>query len=147
MNNGKKYLVFGVIIGIVLAFLYFQFFAPRYEIKKTGISTIRIDKWTGQSWRFADNTWKRILDMDENWEQIDRTLQEALGKPYTQVDSGVALKSLRDKYPILNDLSDDELLERIKLVYSKLVLCNLYLTDFLNIKESGSAGEVSAKDK
>ena len=147
MNNGKKYLIFGVIIGIVLAFLYFQFFAPRYEIKKTGLSTIRIDKWTGQSWRLVDNNWKRMLEMDENWQQIDKTLQEALGKPYTQVDSGAALKSLRNKYPILNDLSDDELLERIKLVYSKLVLCNLYLTDFLNVKEEAGSEEVNVKGK
>ena len=131
MKDGKKSFVFGIIIGIVLAFFYFHYFAPRYEINKSAGATIKIDKWTGQSWRFVDNNWKKMLDMDESWEQIDKTLQEALKIPFAQVDSGSALNKLRDRYPALKDISDDELMERIKLVYSKLVLCNMYLGDFL----------------
>jgi len=41
---------------------------------------------------------------------------------------------LREKYPALDGISDDELLERIKVVYSKIVLSQLYLNDFLNSK-------------
>ena len=131
MKNGKKSLILGIIIGVVLAFSYFHYFAPRYEIRKTGFSTVKLDTWTGRSWRFVDNNWKKMLDTDENWKQIDRTLQEALKIPFAQVDSGSALEKLRKKYPILHDVPDDELLERIKLVYSKLVLVNMYLGDFL----------------
>lgn len=142
MKNGKKNLVLGVIIGIVLAFLYFHYFAPRYEIKKTGLSTIKIDKWTGQSWRFVDNNWKKMINMDEDWEQVDRTLKEALKIPFAQVDSDSALKKLRNNYPILKDIPDDELLERIKLVYSKLVLVNMYLGDFLKTNREESSEKI-----
>jgi len=138
MKRDKKYLVIGLIIGVIISFFYSHFFAPRYEVKKDGLSMIKIDRWTGQSWRFTDNNWKRISEMDENWEQIDKTLREALKIPFVQVDSESALKKLRDEYPALKDISDDELLERIKLVYSKMVLVNMYLGDFLKTSETAS---------
>jgi len=142
MKNGKKSLVLGIIIGLILGVFYFHYFAPRYEINKTGLSTIKVDKWTGQSWRLVDNNWKKMLDMDEDWEQIDKTLQEALKIPFAQVDSGSALKKLRDSYPVLKEIPDDDLLERIKLVYSKQVLVNMYLGDFLKTSEGASREEV-----
>ena len=77
--------------------------------------------------------------INESWEQIDKTLQEALKIPFAQVDSGSALNKLRDRYPALKDISDDELMERIKLVYSKLVLCNMYLGDFLKADQEKDA--------
>ena len=44
---------------------------------------------------------------------------------------------------MLKDLSDDDLLERIKVVYSKQILCNLYLDGFLKARqaEKGKEGE------
>ena len=142
MKMDKKYLVLGVIIGFVLAFFYFHYFAPRYEIDKTGLSTIKIDKWTGQSWMLVDNDWEMMVDRDEDMEKIDRTLQDALKIPFAQVDTASALKKLRDSYPLLKEISDDELLERIKLVYSKQVLVNMYLGDFLKTSEGASQEEV-----
>ena len=142
MASGKKSLICGIIIGIVLSFLYFNYFAPRYEIQKTAVSTIKIDKWTGQSWRLVENNWKRMTDIDEDWEAIDKTLREAINIniPEARVDSGDALKKLRDRYPILKDIPDYDLLERIKLVYSKQVLVGMYLGDFMNTeKKSESA--------
>jgi len=141
MKNGKKNLIIGIIIGLVLAFFYFHYFAPRYEIKKKGLSLVKIDKWTGQSWRFVDNNWKKMINMDESWVKIDRTLREALNIPFAQVDTGKGLMRLRERYPILKDIPDDELLERIKLVYSKQVLTNMYLTDFIRTDET-SKGKV-----
>ncbi len=117
MSKDKKYLVLGIIIGLVLAFFYFHFFAPRYEITKTDISTIKIDKWTGQSWRLVNDEWKVMLETNEDLEKIDNILLEALHIPFAQVDSESALKKLRDRYPPLKDVSDDLLMERIKLVY------------------------------
>ena len=131
MSKDKKYLVLGIIIGLVLAFFYFHYFAPRYEITKTDLSTIKIDKWTGQSWRLVDNDWKQMMDTDEDLEKIDNILLEALHIPFAQVDSDSALKRLRDIYPELKDVSDDLLMERIKLVYSKQVLVNMYLGEFI----------------
>jgi hypothetical protein len=135
MKSDKKSLVLGIIIGLILAFFYFHYFAPRYEINKAGFSTIKIDKWTGQSWRLEGDTWTKMLDRDEDWEQIDKTLQEALKIPFVQVDRASALEKLRERYPVLNKISDDDLVERIKLVYSKLVLVNMYLGDFLKAGE------------
>ena len=142
MTSSKKNLIYGIIIGIVLSFLYFNFFSPRYEITKTAVSTIKIDKWTGQSWRFADNNWKKMTDMDEDWALIDKTLGEAINIniPEAQVDSAAALKRLKDRYPIFKDISDYDLLERIKLVYSKQLLVNLYLRGFMNIEKSSEGG-------
>ena len=74
MKNGKKSLLLGVIIGVVLSYFFFNYFAPRYEIKKTATLTMKVDKWTGDSWRLVDNNWKKMSDMDENWELIDKTI-------------------------------------------------------------------------
>ena len=76
-----------------------------------------------------------MINMDENWETIDKTLQEALKIPFVQVDSESALKKLRNKYPVLKNISDEDLLERIKLVYSKLVMVNMYLGDFMKTNQ------------
>ncbi|MBN2420425.1 MAG: hypothetical protein JXL81_13635, partial [Deltaproteobacteria bacterium] len=135
---GKKSLILGIVIGIVLSFLYFNFFAPRYEINKTAMYTVKVDKWTGQSWRLVDNNWKKMVDIDEDWELIDKTLGEAIkiNLPEAQVDSGAALKKLRDRYPVLKEIPDYDLLERIKLVYSKQVLVGMYLSGFMNVEKS-----------
>ena len=142
MKKDKRNLIIGLVIGIIAALLYSHFFAPRYEIKKEGMVVLKLDRWTGQSWRFADNTWKKILDADENWEDIDNALIEVMNIPFAQVDSESALKKLRDRNPILKDIPDDELLERIKLVYSKMVLVNMYLGEFL--KTSVQASQATA---
>ena len=138
MTIGKKSLVLGIVLGIVLSFLYFHFFAPRYEIQKTAIFTVKIDKWTGQSWRLVDNNWRKMINMDEDWQLVDKTLGEAINIniPEAQVDSGAALKRLRERYPVLNDIPDYDLLERIKLVYSKELLVNLYLRGFMNVEKA-----------
>lgn len=137
MSSGKKSLILGIVIGVVLSILYFNFFAPRYEIKKTAVFTIKIDKWTGQSWRLIDNNWKKMIDMDEDWELVDKTLGDAINIniPEAQVDAGAALKKLRDRYPVFKDIPDYDLLERIKLVYSKQLLVNLYLRGFMNVEK------------
>ena len=137
MASGKKSLILGILIGIVLTFLYCNFFT-RYEIKKTAVSTIKTDKWTGQSWRLVDNNWRKMINMDEDWELIDKTLGEAIkiNIPEAQVDSKAALKRLRDRYPIFKDIPDYDLLERIKLVYSKQLLVNFYLRGFMNVDKA-----------
>jgi hypothetical protein len=131
MKSEKKYMVIGIFIGIVLSFFYFQYFAPRFEMKKEGLTLIKVDKWTGDSWRFVDDNWKKMADMDENWEKIAQALREAPNGPSAEVDPRPPRAPLREKYLILKDISDEELLERIKLVYSKQVLTSMYLDNFL----------------
>lgn len=140
MKKEKMTLILGLVIGLAAAFFYFNFFASRYELKEEGLYVIKLDKWTGQSWSLVNNNWKTMSVMDENWDEVDRTLSEALKIPFAQVDSESALKKLKESYPKLKDIPDEELLERIKLVYSKMVMVNMYLGDFLKLNDEASEG-------
>jgi len=138
MKKEKITLIMGVLIGLAISFFYYTFFASRYELKKEGLSMIKLDKWTGQTWTLVNNNWKKSVVIDESWEEIDRTLSEALKIPFAEVDSEYALEKLKETYPVLKDIPDDELLERIKLVYSKRVMVNMYLGDFLKVSDDAS---------
>lgn len=136
MGREKAYLGIGLVIGIVLATLLLFYFAPRYTTVKAGDNLVKQDRWSGQSWRFVDNQWKRIVGEEHDWDKIDRALTGALGIATDTPSRTNALDLLRKKDPILNNLSDDELLERIKLVYSKQILVNMYLDSFLKLQKN-----------
>ena len=98
---------------------------------------LRQDTWTGRSWRLADNEWKSIVGVPRDWDSIDRALLSALRIPFAEVNTDQALKQLQEKRPVLKDLPNDELLERIKLVYSRQVLVNMYLDSFVKMEQQG----------
>lgn len=54
----------GIAIGLIIGFLLFYFLGNRYEIRSggpKGIVTIKLDKWTGKSWRTVTfDTWYPI---------------------------------------------------------------------------------------
>ena len=133
MIKEKTNFIVGLLVGVLIATVFLFYFAPRYTTAKTGDTLVRSDKWTGNSWRLVDNQWKAIVGQDHDWEKIDGALRGALRIPFAEVDTGAALKLLREKHPALKDLSDEDVLERIKLVYSKQILCNLYLDSFLKV--------------
>jgi hypothetical protein len=135
MGREKTYFGMGLVIGIVLATVFLFYFAPRYTTVKVGDNLVKQDKWSGQSWRFVDNQWKRIVGEDRDWDGIDKALTGALGIETDTPSRTNALDLLRKKDPILKDISDDELLERIKLVYSKQILVNMYLDSFLKLQK------------
>jgi hypothetical protein len=135
MGREKTYFGMGLVIGIVLATVFLFYFAPRYTTVKVGDNLVKQDKWSGQSWRFVDNQWKRIVGEDRDWDGIDKALTGALGIETDTPSRTNALDLLRKKDPILKDLSDDDLLERIKLVYSKQILVNMYLESFLKLEK------------
>lgn len=137
MNGGKRYFLSGLVIGILLSGVFFYYFAPRYTTVKSGDTMLRQDTWTGRSWRFVDNEWKSIVGVNRDWESIDKALLSALRIPFAEVNADSALVRLREKHPILKDLPNDELLERIKLVYSRQVLVNMYLDSFVKMEEKG----------
>jgi hypothetical protein len=139
MKKEKMTLIIGLVIGLAAAFFYFNFFASRYEIRKEGVSTVKLDKWTGQSWALVNDNWKKMTVINESWEEVDKTLTGALKLPFAQVDTGSAQKKLKESHPVLKDIPDDELLERIKLVYSKMVMVNMYLGDFLKVSDEAPA--------
>ena len=122
-------------MGALIAVLFLYYFAPRYTTLQSGDVLIKQDKWSGDSWRFMDGQWKKMMSLSRDWAKIDGALLEALHIPSDGVERTNALSLLRKKDPFFQDLADDELLERIKLVYSKEVLVNLYLRNFLNIEK------------
>jgi len=137
MKGEKTYFGLGLVIGILLSVVFFYYFAPRYATVKSGDTMLKQDTWTGRSWRFVDNEWKSIVGVNRDWEGIDKALLAALRIPFAEVNTGSALVRLREKHPILKDLPNDELLERIKLVYSRQVLVNMYLDSFVKTEQQG----------
>jgi hypothetical protein len=131
MKGEKTYFIVGIVLGVFLSAIFFFYFAPRYETVKEGETMIKQDKWTGRSWRFTDDEWKPVVGVNRDWEKIDRALMAALRIPFADVDTDSALITLQDKHSVLADLRREELLERIKLVYSRQVLVNMYLDSFL----------------
>jgi len=137
MNVEKRYFLVGLVIGILLSGIFFYYFAPRYTTVKSGETVLRQDTWTGRSWRFVDNEWKSILGVNRDWDSIDKALLSALRIPFAEVNTDQALNQLKEKHPILRDLPNDELVERIKLVYSRQVLVNMYLDSFVKEEQRG----------
>ena len=145
MKNTKLNLAVGIAIGVILTFLYLSYFAPRYEVEKVGPTLVKTDKWTGQSWRYLNDNWKKVVYTDQEWKEIDRALAEALRIPVSSGRTESALKLLREKYPILKDIPNDELQDRIKLVYSTRILREMYLDDFLKRHQTTKNQEEVAK--
>jgi hypothetical protein len=137
MISDKRHFLMGLVIGILLSGVFFYYFAPRYTTVKSGDMMLRQDTWTGRSWRFVDNEWKSIVGVNRDWDRIDRALVSALRIPFAEVNTDKALKQLQEKYPVLKDLPHDELVERIKLVYSRQVLVNMYLDSFVKMEQQG----------
>jgi hypothetical protein len=77
------------------------------------------------------------VGVNRDWESIDRALLSALRIPFAEVDTDQALKQLQEKHPALKDLPKEELIERIKLVYSRQVLVNMYLDSFVKTEQQG----------
>jgi len=103
MYKEKMNFVIGLMAGILTASLFLFYFAPRYTTAKAGDTLVRNDKWTGQSWRLVDNQWKAIVGQDHDWDKIDGSLRSALRIPFAEVDTGSALRLLREKFPVLKD--------------------------------------------
>jgi len=137
MSGEKTYFGLGLVVGILLSVVFFYYFAPRYTTVQSGETMLRQDTWTGRSWRFVDNEWKTIVGVNRDWESIDKALLSALRIPFAEVSIDPALKQLQEKHPVLKELPNDELLERIKLVYSRQVLVNMYLDSFVKMEQQG----------
>ena len=137
MNGEKRYFLVGLVIGILLSGVFFYYFAPRYTTVKSGDTLLKQDTWTGRSWRLVDNEWKAVVGVHRDWDSIDKALLAALRIPFAEVNTDSALVRLREKHPILKELPDEELLERIKLVYSRQVLVNMYLDSFVKTEQQG----------
>ena len=139
MSNGKYKFIIGFFVGIVLAALFFMYFAPRYQTVETGGVLYKHDRWSGDIWRYNDNEWKKVSQHDKDWKRIDEVLIQALKISGVDKVRAAALQQLKDKYPILREFKDEEILERVKMVYAREILSNLYLDNFMKIQQNAPA--------
>jgi len=141
MSKEKRYFILGLLVGIVGVGLFLYQFAPRYEVMTQGEHLLKQDRWSGESWRYVNDQWKRVADTYRDWGPIDKALSEALQIPGNGEDRSSALALLRERFPVLKEATDEELLERIKIVYSKVVLCDLYLAQYLKRASMGQEAQ------
>ena len=115
-----------------------MYFAPRYETTQVDKILIKQDRWSGDSWQYVGNKWEKIVDVQRDWKKIDQSLLNALHITAPDIERNEALSMLRLKAPDLDVLTDDELLERIKYVYSKEIMVTLYLRSFMEAEKRKS---------
>ncbi len=82
-----------------------------------------------------DNNWQEISKSVDKWEVVDSELRKALKVPETVKARQDVLNRLRDRYHKLKGVSDEDLLERIKFVYSKELMIGHYMQTIVNIEQ------------
>jgi len=128
MIQSRAHFGIGLFVGIIVTALFFQFFAPRYEIIESDNKLVKQDKWSGESWKYQGNKWEKITEVTRDWEPIDEALTKALNiaSDNNTYDSNARMVSLRKKYSVLEDISDEDIMERIKYVYARKIMVDLY---------------------
>jgi allantoicase len=132
MIQTKVHFGAGLVLGIVVCAFFFQFFAPRYGVVKSDTGVVKQDKWTGNSWHYDGYSWKEIREDKQDWEAVDDALMDALNIKDSRTQSGNSLNAriqmLKAKYPVLASLSDEDVMERIKYLYARKIMVDLYLS-------------------
>jgi len=137
MERKKYHFGIGLVIGIVAAGLFFHFYAPRYITVEAKEGLIKQDKWSGDSWRLVGDKWKKISDSEKDWHDVDRSLRKAFQTTVGGAETAYLLEQLKKKYPKLKNVRDEDLLVRIRAVYSQEILTRNYLDNILK-EEQGS---------
>ena len=135
MIKTRTHFGIGLFIGIVVTALFFQFFAPRYDVIKSDKMLIKQDKWSGNSWRYESDKWEKISDNTRDWKPIDEVLMKALNLTTkgTANSSDGQMASLKKKYPELEKISNEDIMERIKYIYARKIMVDLYFGN-VNVK-------------
>jgi hypothetical protein len=130
MVQTRTHFGIGLFIGIIVTALFFQFFAPRYEVIESDDMLVKQDKWSGNSWKYEGNKWEKITDVTRDWQPIDEALMNALKLPVNSDtnNSDVQMASLKQKYSVLEKLSDEDVMERIKYIYARKIMVDLYFS-------------------
>ncbi len=126
----KTHFGIGLFVGILVTALFFHFFAPRYEVKRSDDKLIKQDRWSGNSWKYVGNKWEKITDVEREWKPIDDALMAALNLPGTDgsSNSDKQMAALKQKYSVLENLDDEEILERIKYIYARKIMVDMYFS-------------------
>ncbi|MFH2090866.1 MAG: hypothetical protein ABIJ31_00695 [Pseudomonadota bacterium] len=96
---------------------------------------IKHDKWSGSSWRYEGNKWEKITDVTKDWQPVDEVLMKALNIPAVgdANATNTHMLSLKKKYPVLETFSDEDIMERIKYIYARKIMVDLYFSN-ANVK-------------
>ena len=132
MDRRKYHFGIGLVVGTVIAGLFFHFYAPRYMTIESKGGLIKQDKWSGDSWKLVGDQWKKISDSEKDYQDVDRSLRKAFQATVGGAETAYLLKQLKDKYPQLKGVGNEELLVRIRGVYSQEILTRNYLDSILN---------------
>lgn len=126
----KTHFGIGLFVGILVTALFFHFFAPRYEVTRSDDKLIKQDRWSGNSWRYSGAKWEKISDMNRDWKPIDEALMAALnlGGTGDSNNSDKQMAALKQKYPVLENIDNEDILERIKYIYARKVMVDMYFS-------------------
>ncbi len=128
MVHSRIHFGIGFTLGILITALFFHFFSQRYEVTESNRALIKQDKWSGSSWKFEGNEWKKIKENMVDWKPVDQILIKALGIGGNSGKDGQnhQVAALKAKFPFLEGYSDEDIMERIKYVYARQVMLDLY---------------------
>jgi hypothetical protein len=120
----------GFSVGLCISALFFYFFSPRYEMIKSNSVIIKQDKRSGDSWAYEGNEWKKIKGNKVSWKSVDNALIEALNTPDIEGENNSVdqIAVLKKKYSFLNKVSDEDIMERIKYIYARKIMLDLYFS-------------------
>lgn len=129
MLDSRIHFGVGFTIGILITALFFYFFSQRYEVTESNRAIIKQDKWSGASWQFEGNEWKKIQENKTDWKPVDKILVKALNISADKSSSNHRnrqVEVLKSKYPALEGYRDEDIIARIKYVYARQVMLDLY---------------------
>ena len=142
MDRNKQIFGVGLLFGIIITALFSIVFAPRYMVSNSDGVMIKLDRWSGETWQFASGNWARIDKSEQDWKEIDKALASALNmrdqSAKEDKHASNLLKMLKEKYPILANVSNDDILSRINIVYSKAIITDMYLNNIEKIHKTTS---------
>lgn len=136
MTHGKVHFGIGLVSGMLIAAFLLLVFAPRYNTMEQDGVRVKHDRWSGQSWRLVDNEWQPIETSARDWKPVDAALRRALNISERKQEINEGLDLLRQEYAALRHVSDEELMERIKVVYARDILRDLYLERFMQLHQA-----------
>ena len=131
MMQGKVHFGVGLFVGVLLSAFFFLYFAPRYEMSQSDAQLVKQDKWSGETWIFRDGNWEKVSTTARDWQAVDNALTKALQistAPQSHSQNQV-IQKMKTRYPVLAKLSEEEIRERIKYIYSRKILVDLYLNN------------------
>ena len=97
---------------------------------KSNSVIIKQDKRSGDSWAYEGNEWKKIKGNKVSWKSVDNALIEALNTPDIEGENNSVdqIAVLKKKYSFLNKVSDEDIMERIKYIYARKIMLDLYFS-------------------